>query len=262
MRKPLKSAALALFAPGLAFAQDLTDPQAIVDRASAAAYYQGEDGRASVNMTIRDGAGRARTRDFVILRRDEADNGEQKFYVHFESPADVRRTVFLVWKHVGADDDRWLYLPALDLVKRIAASDERTSFVGSHFFYEDVSGRGPEEDDHLLRETTNDYYVVESTPKDPGAAEFAKYVSYIHKSTFIPVQIEYLDASGETYRTYTAKKVETIEGAPTVVEAVMADARIGGETTLSYENVDYDVGLPEDVFAERYLRTPPRTYLK
>ncbi len=26
----------------------------------------------------------------------------------------------LVWKHQDRDDDRWLYLPALDLVKRIA----------------------------------------------------------------------------------------------------------------------------------------------
>ncbi len=244
-----------------ALAQDAQD---IVNQASAAAYYQGKDGKAAVHMSIKDAQERERIRDFVILRTDidDRDNGEQRFYVHFTRPADVNRTVFMVWKHVDRDDDRWLYLPGLDLVRRIAPSDERTSFVGSHFFYEDVSGRGPEEDIHDLAETTETFFVIDSTPKDPGAVEFARYRSYIHKETFIPVKTEYYDDLGEVYRTYSAVKVETIEGWPTVVEARMKDERSGGETVMSYSSVDYDIGLPADIFTERYLRNPPRRYLR
>ena len=112
-------------------AEAAPDVQEIVDRASAAAYYQGRDGRAAVRMSILDSQGRERTRDFIIMRSDldDVDNGEQRFYVFFDRPADVNRTAFLVWKNPDADDDRWLYLPALDLVKRIAPSDERTSFA-------------------------------------------------------------------------------------------------------------------------------------
>ncbi|MBK1640187.1 outer membrane lipoprotein-sorting protein [Rhodothalassium salexigens DSM 2132] len=259
-------AALALpggLTPG-AVAQDLTDAQAIVDRASAASYYQGPDGRARVHMSITDAQGRERSRDFTILRTDidDRDNGEQRFYVHFSRPADVNGTVFMVWKHVGADDDRWLYLPALDLVKRIAASDERTSFVGSHFFYEDVSGRGPREDTHSLAQTTDTYYVVDSEPKDPSKAEFARYRNYIHKDTFLPVKTEYFDGQGKVYRTYTVEQVETIDGHPTVTRARMADSQIGGATVMRYSSVAYDVGLPQDVFTERYLRNPPRQHLR
>lgn len=257
------AALLLLFAAGSAPAED-ADVQTIVDRASAVAYYQGADGRATVDMSITDAQGRERSRRFTILRKDIADedNGEQRFYVHFSRPADVNGTVFMVWKHLDRDDDRWLYLPALDLVKRIAASDERTSFVGSHFFYEDVSGRSPREDDHQLVEETDTYYVVESTPKEPESAEFARYRSHIHRETFIPVKIEYFDASGESYRTYQALEVETIEGYPTVVRSEMSDSRMGGKTVLGYEAVDYDLGLPEEIFAERYLRNPPRQYLR
>lgn len=243
-----------------------TDPavQVIVNKASAAAYYQGKDGKAKVSMTIADDRGRERSREFVIVRTDvgDVDNGEQRFYVFFNRPADVNRTAFMVWKHVEGDDDRWLYLPALDLVKRIAASDERTSFVGSHFFYEDVSGRGPEEDDHVLKDETDNYYVIESTPKDPGSVEFLKYVNRIHKTTFIPVKTEYYDKNGEAYRTYTAVKVETIDGHPTVTESKMEDSQVGGATTMVYSAVDYDIDLPEDIFSERYLRNPPREYLR
>jgi hypothetical protein len=42
----------------------------------------------------------------------------------------------------------------------------------------------------------------------------------------------------------------------------MEDTRIGGSTTLSYSAVDYDLDLPADIFTERYLRTPPRRYLR
>jgi hypothetical protein len=238
--------------------------QQIVERASAAAYYQGKDGRARVSMTITDAQGRERVREFTILRADvdDADNGEQRFYVLFSRPADVNRTAFMVWKHVGRDDDRWLYLPALDLVRRIAASDERTSFVGSHFFYEDVSGRGTAEDTHELVDATDRFYVVDSTPKDPASVEFARYRNYIDKVTFVPEKTEYFDSQGQVYRTYTALKIDTIQGHPTVVESSMADARIGGTTMLSYSAVDYDLDLPADIFTERYLRTPPRRFLR
>ncbi len=251
-------AALALTSPALSI-----DAKDVVLKANHASYYQGKDGKAKVTMTITDTQGRTRVRDFTILRRDQGDSdGAQKFYVYFRGPADVAKTVFMVWKKEAGDDDRWMYLPALDLVKRIAASDERTSFVGSHFFYEDVSGRGPDEDTHELTEETDNYYVLKSTPKDTGAAEFAYYVSYIHKATFLPVQIQYFDAQGENYRTYEALNVDTIKGYPTVTAARMSDKRIGGSTEMSYSDVQYDKGINDAIFSERYLRNPPRRELR
>ena len=241
----------------------------IVEKANHMSYYQGKDGRAQVTMTITDKQGRTRHRKFTILRLDEENesdvmtqSGEQYYYVYFHRPADVNKTVFMVWKHIGKDDDRWLYLPALDLVKRIAASDERTSFVGSHFFYEDVSGRGTEEDTHELIETTDDYYVLENTPKKPDLVEFARYKMWIHKDSFIPIKTEYYDSNGDIYREYKVRKVESIEGFQTVTKASMKDTNMGGETVMEYERVSYDVGLPKDIFGERYLRNPPRKFLR
>jgi hypothetical protein len=240
----------------------------IVEHTNRVAYYPGNDGRARVKMTITDAQGRTRQRRFTILRRDQdqddADTGtgEQKMYVYFRRPSDVNKMSFLVWKHPGKDDDRWLYLPALDLVKRIAAADERTSFVGSHFFYEDVSGRSPEEDHHELLKTTKSYYVVRNTPKKPDTVDFAHYDMWIHRESFIPVTMEYVDAAGETYRRYKALEVQTIQGHPTVVKARMSDLRSGGDTLLEYDAVAYDIGVPEDVFSERYLRSPPSAHLR
>ena len=247
---------------------DTPSVQEIVERASYTSFYQGEDGRAQIHMSIKDASGNERIREFTMLRWDSAQKGmenvDQKFYVYFHRPSDVREMVFMVWKHVaqGERDDRWLYLPALDLVKRIAATDERTSFVGSHFFYEDVSGRNVTEDNHELVEVTDNYYVVKSTPKKPDLVEFSYYKNWIHRDTFLPVQTVYFDKNREKYREYKVLEVETIQGFKTVTKARMSDLRDGGHTTIEYRNVTYNIGLPEDIFSERYLRRAPMQYLR
>ncbi|MBW2064664.1 MAG: outer membrane lipoprotein-sorting protein [Deltaproteobacteria bacterium] len=182
--------------------------------------------------------------------------------MYFHRPADVNKMAFLVHKHLDRDDDRWLYLPALDLVKRIAATDKRTSFVGSDFFYEDISGRHIEEDTHELLKTTQNYYVLKNTPKNPKSVEFSYFTMWIHRQSFVVVKTEYLDKQGQKYREYTAKEVKVIQGYPTVTRATMADLRTGGYTELGYSTVKYNLGVPESVFTERYLRRPPYKYLK
>jgi outer membrane lipoprotein-sorting protein len=242
----------------------------VVAKANRAAYYQGKSGRARVAMSIRDSQGRERTREFTILRLDlepagdtsDTFTGDQNFYVYFERPADVNKTAYLVHKHVGKDDDRWLFLPGLNLVKRIAASDKRTSFVGSDFFYEDVSGRNPEDDAHAFAETSDTYYVLKNTPKDPKTVEFASYKMWVHKTSFIPVKAEYYDAGGTKIREAQALEVQQIQGFPTVTKSMMNDLRTGSATTISYTKVEYNVDLTEDLFTERYLRNPPKAQLR
>jgi outer membrane lipoprotein-sorting protein len=245
-----------------ASAQDLSDVDEIITKANDAAYYAGEDGRAEVRMTITDSQGRTRRRQFTILRKDVGEKGDQDYAVLFSRPADVRNTVFLVKKHAEGDDDRWLYLPDLDLVKRIAAGDKRTSFVGSDFFYEDVSGRRIDEDTHELLETTDEHYVVKNTPKDAGSVEFVHWTAWIDKNTLIPVKMEYTDDGGKVYRRIEALEVQDFAGFPTVTKMQVSDLRSGGNTVSQFRNVEYNLGIPDDVFTERTLRNPPRQWFE
>ncbi|MCK5919887.1 MAG: outer membrane lipoprotein-sorting protein [Methylococcales bacterium] len=252
---------------GTAFGAPPPLVEEIVERTELAAYYQGDDGHAQVEMTITDGQGRKRVRRLTILRRDQQGKsdkiqvGEQKYYVHIELPTDLRHTVFTVWKKGKKDDDRWLYLPALDLVRRIAAGDKRTAFLGSDFFYEDISGRSTELDSHELLEISNNYFVVKNTPKSPGNVEFSHYKMWIHKRTFIPVKVKFYDKQGDPYRIYEALAVETVQGYPTVMKSRMQDLRDKSETVLVFDRVKYNVGIPNAIFEEQYLRNPPKQYL-
>jgi len=243
--------------------EKIADVETIVNKANLTAYYQGKDGKAKVKMTVTDKKNQTRLHEFIILRKDIKDGGDQKYYVYFLKPADVRKMVFMVHKHadIKKDDDRWLYLPGLDLVRRIAASDKRTSFVGSDFLYEDVSGRTLTEDIHELIETTDKYYVVKNVPKKPDSVEFSYFNVSIDRKTFVPMKMEFYDKKNKLYRVIESKTVETIQEFPTVVKSVVSNLKTGSKTEMEFSNVKYDINL-KDIFTERYLRRPPREAMR
>ena len=252
------AAVLCLSSFGFAAEANVPDVNEIVAKANLAAYYQGDDGRAKVTMTITDKKGDVRNREFVILRKDVKDGGDQNYYVYFLKPADVYRMVFMVNKHAAdnVDDDRWLYLPALDLVRRIAAGDKRTSFVGSDFLYEDVSGRNPNEDFHTLADVNATMFVIKNTPKKPDSVEFSYYLVYVDRKNYMPMKMEYFDKQGRLYRTIESLEVQDISGFPTVTKAKVSDLNTGSTTLMEFGDVRYNIGIG-DIFTERYLRRPP-----
>jgi len=235
----------------------------IVERAHCRSYYQGVDGRSHAQMTITDKQGNKRSRRFTILRSNVGSKGaceRQKYYVYMRSPADVKGMSLLVWKNVDIDDDRWLYLPKLDYVGRIAAGDKRTSFVGSDFLYEDISGRALDADTHELLETTDRHYVLKSTPKDTAGVDFAYYKMWIDREQYIPLRVEYYDKRDYNYRSYEVLKVENIDDYPTVTASRMSDMRTSRKTVIQFFKVAYELDIPENIFTERYLRKPPKQF--
>jgi len=236
--------------------------QQIVEKASLSSYYGGTDGRASARMKIVDANGRKQTRQFTLLRKDVEEGGEQKFLVVFSRPTDIKGTVFMVHKKPNGEDDRWLYLPALDLVKRISAGDKRTSFVGAHYFYEDVSGRSTDDDEHKIIDETDETYILEHTPKKPESVEFARYKTWIYKSNFLPKKIEYYNSRDEVTRLVETLSFEDVQGISTVTKAKVTNKTDGSYTLMEFRRMIYDIGLPDDLFTERALRNPPTKWMR
>jgi outer membrane lipoprotein-sorting protein len=255
-----------LFGAAAAFA--LAEPselpaEEIVKRSLVATYYAGKDERVQISMKLINSQGSTRDREMTMLRLNQPD-GEQRYYIYFHSPSDVKGTAFMVWKHLGKEADRWIYIPAINLTRRIAADDKRSSFVGSDFAYEDVSGRQVNDENHLLlrNEEWNGRpaYVIESRPK--ASVDYSRRLSWIDSERWIPLKEEYYDSRGQLLRVFTADKVEQIGGHWTISSRTMKNMQTGHRTEVVFERTSYDVGIPNDLFSERYLRDAPRKWIQ
>ena len=246
------------------FAQSELSVTDIIAKSRLAFYYAGRDMRTKVLMELINKDGQKRIRELTMLRKDYEEGGNQKYFMYFHKPADVKDTTFMVYKYPNKDDDRWLFIPAINLVKRIAANDKYSSFVGSDFTYEDVSGRKPEEDNHTLlrKEQLNgkNCFVVESIPKAP--LEYTKRISWIDESNFLPLKEEFYDKQNELYREFEAQEVKDINGILTITKRVMKNIKTGHHTEVTFQEVEYNLGIEDDVFSERYLRKPPSEWIR
>jgi outer membrane lipoprotein-sorting protein len=246
------------------FAQDSPKPEEIIAKSRLAFYYAADDMKAKISMELIDKDGRKRIREMTMLRKDDQDGGQQKYFIYFHQPTDVKDMTFMVYKYPDKDADRWLFIPAIDLVKRIAANDKFSSFVGSDFTYEDISGRNPAEDTHtFVRKDTLEgkaCFVVESTPKE--ASEYAKRISWIDTTNFLPLKEEFYDKQNELYRQFEAGEIKEIDGIPTITQRVVKNIKSGHRTEVSFEEIKYNLGIGDDIFSERYLRKPPLQWIK
>ncbi len=256
---------LALLLSGVLSAQ--TPPaEEIVRRAHRVFFYPGNDMRAKVRMRLVSKEGSERIRELTMLRKNLPEGGQQRFFIYFHSPADVRDMTFMVWKHPPRDAERWLFLPALNLVRRIAANDKRSSFIGSDFSYEDVSGREVGEDAHTLlrEEALNDraVFVIRSVPKDARSADFSHKLAWIDKESFVIWREEYYDKRDQPYKVFTADEVKVVQGFPSTVKRTMKNLQNGHWTEVVFQEIEYNVGLEDSLFSERYLRNPPSRWVR
>lgn len=261
-------ALIVAFCPVAIHAQEKLTAAEILDRAQAAFYSPGSDMKARVVMDLIHTDGKKRTRVLTMLRKNVPGGREQRYFLYFHEPGDVRRTAFLVWKYLEKDDDRWIFIPAVNMTRRIAARDSRSSFVGSDFSYEDISGRDLGADSHTsLREERlgdSSCYVVQSTPKAP--ADFSRKLSWIDKTSWLPLKEEYYDAQSQLARVFTADKIEAVGAGgktyATVLKRTMKNVQNGHRTEVAFESVAYDVGIAQEVFTERSLQQAPEKWIR
>ena len=227
----------------------------------------GRDARIAMRMRLFDRQGRVRERALSVssLRGGPGRPlpGDRSL-VRFTHPADIKGTAFLVWEQPNAEDERFLYLPSLGRVRRIAGSEAQESFVGSDLTYEDIGGREFENYTYRLIEnpapspwtapdgSKHPVFVLESTNRDAGA-RFPRVISYIRRDNFVVVRAEIFNKRNELQKLFDAVRLEQVSGYWTVLEMRMADNLERTRTELVLEKVDYNIGLKPDDFSRREL---------
>lgn len=225
----------------------------------------GKDSRATVQLTLYDRHGRARERMLTLLtRRGTGASGDagDKALTRFTYPDDIKGTGFLVWEHQDAEDERFLYLPSLGRVRRIAGGEAQESFVGTDFSYEDIGGREFDDYTYTLIDENASWrapdgqvypaYRLESRRKDKSA-RYPLVVSLITRDTFVVVGADVFNRRNEQEKTYAVKRLEKVQNVWTTLEAEMVNRLDRTRTTLAIGRIDYNVGLKDAEFSRRAL---------
>ena len=163
------------------------------------------DSSAEMEMVLHSRGGRETRREMRILSLEVQNDGDKSMTI-FDSPKDVKGTAFLSFTHNNADDDQWLYLPALKRVKRIASKNKSGPFMGSEFSYEDLSSFEVEEYDYrwLRDEEVNGElcYVVEIIPRDKYSG-YSREIVWIDQTHYRALKIEFYDRKESALKTLT-----------------------------------------------------------
>jgi hypothetical protein len=239
----------------------------------------GRDSRTTMRMKLFDRHGRSRERALTLasLRgrgtpgaAPRAPEGD-RLLIRFTYPNDIRGTGFLVWEHPDREDERFLYLPSLGRVRRIAGSETQESFVGSDFTYEDIGGREFDEYTYSIAEENASWTSPSGDPARPAwrlesrrkdaSAQFLRVISTILKDSFVVVSADIYNRRNEKQKVYTVRRLAEVEGIWTVMESEMSNALEKSRTELLIEKADYNVGLKEDDFTRRELERGARGHL-
>ena len=215
---------------------------------------QANDSTADMTMILVNDKGQKRERKLSAFVKKYGEDSS-KSILFFDSPADVKGTSFLVWTE-NNEDKQWLYLPALQRVRRISASGKGESFMGTELTFFDMGSH--DVDDYtftmLGEESTDgeDCYMIEALPKK--VEFYSKLILWIRKGNFIPAKADFYDPKGRYEKQGTFTQVKNIQDINTPTHIEMHNVRNNRTTIIELGNVVYDTGLKDAIFTERYMK--------
>jgi len=200
-------------------------------------------------MVLRDRAGSTNVRDFVTSSLEMDDDGDRT-RIEFSTPLDVRGMALLTHAHNRRDDDQWLYLPAMNRVKRITSNSRSGSFAGSEFSYEDLVGHVVEKNDYAwLRDepcpdaADRTCHVNVQIPKADGSG-YSKMIGWLDTEDYRTYKVDYYDRRGAQIKTMVSTEFRLYKDRFwRSHRMVMTNHLTGKSTTMEWAKYDFDQGV-------------------
>lgn len=213
-------------------------------------------------MVLEDKAGNRRTRAMKAFGKVYDDR--EALSIHFLGPSEVKGSAFLSIDNEAdeVDDDAWLYLPALNKVRRVAQTNRSDSFMGSDFSYSDITGTETDDWDYRIVDESDavdgfDCWVLESVPAEGEAERLLRETGYerrriwVRKDNFVIVRGQFFLAKGNKVKLMKAEDVERIGSIwtpRTITIATTKSDRILHRSTIRFSKIAYDEELDDRLF--------------
>lgn len=196
-------------------------------------------------------------------------NGLKNTVFEFTKPASVKDTRILQAEKTAKQDDRWIYMPALRSIRRLASGDRHKSFVGTELTYNDMTLRKKDEDrNEMLDENASvtvagrsySCWKIKSVPVKKSEVEYGSRISYFDKKSYIPVRIEYFDKRDDKkmIKLYEVEKLETVRGVtgieyPLRRQNLVTNLLTGRKSRVMVKEFRFDEKISDSYFTQSWL---------
>jgi len=244
--------------------EEVVDPVAVMTASSRAT--KALRSTSTARFILTNASGQARLRDTLSFSELKPDGVSNRRLIRFNSPSDVRGTSVLTVENPGADDDIWIYLPALRKVRRLTAANKKDAFIGTDFSYGDIVGYPPEQWTHrLLRTETVDGQptrVIESLPRDATVAAnsgYSRRITWVRAADAVATKAEYYDPQGALLKVYAGSDIRLVDPANHRFQPMrqqMTNVQTGHSTVIAFTDFDTSAAISADRFSPRALEMP------
>ena len=209
-----------------------------------------------MRMELYNKAGDMRSRSLnnYFLEGDKFD----KSLIEFTAPADIEGTKFLLLdKRNTAEEDMYLYLPALGSVRKISGSQKNGNFVGSDLTYNDLNifiGANYRENFKAKIIEENEKEVKLRLEMIDPDLDYSFGYMVVLKEYWLPNKLEFYDQNEELKKTINLSEYEKIDNNWTARHIQVENIQKGSQTVLRMEEVDFNPDLDPNIFTVRYLQ--------
>ncbi len=227
--------------------------------------YTGDTQISTSTLILIDSKNRERIRDLKLIGME--DKSVDKSIIYFLSPADVKGTAYMSfdWVDETKEDDAWLYLPALQKIKRVAASDESGSFMGSDFSYADINGVDYVDFNYTMLKTSEkvdgvDCWVIKSIPKNDQVIDKTGYTestNWVRKDIFMVIQSKIEVKKAKKTKYFSASDIEKIGDVWTAKKLQMITTRNNKKqhaSVIQFIDVRYNQNVDASIFDTQALQ--------
>lgn len=217
----------------------------------------GKDATSLLTMSLTE-KGRAPRERVMLTYRLDIKPGDVATLIRFIEPADIEGTGLLTMDYASKDSDQWIYLPALDRVRRVASDRKAGRFVNSDYYFEDLRTRSVEKDEHVIigSEVISgvNCEILESTPVDPDNSVYLKRLVWVDRSTMLPMRMDFFEKrADQPSKRWLMLKKARVKGYWTVMDSTLTTLANGHQTRLTVEQILYDRRLPSRLFTTQTL---------
>lgn len=230
-----------------------TEPRAMIEEVQRRATVDSQHYEGSLRVT--DAGGKVSDKRWVYERL--GSHGTSKAIIRFTEPAEVKGVALLIVNHTDRASDQWMWTPALNRDRRVAAQDRRTRFFGTDFTFEDLEERDAARHDYTLAGDEivegEPCWKIASTPKVGIRSQYTASTLWVRKSNYTYAQVDNF-TNGQLVRRLNYRDVANVQGVWTARTIEVTDAARKSRTTLRLEALAYNVPLKESQFVLEALR--------